>query len=222
MTLKSKVGRPTGESQARDNLIIAARTLFVERDYGQVSTRELAQLAGTDPAMIRYYFGSKEGLFSTMIRETAVPIRQQLREINREVQSNGPASFMQTYYKVMAQHPHFPRLIFKLASLDQSLSKNQELTKAFNEIINLEDFMFFDKLKASGLLRDDVDSRCAQISFFAMMIFPFIMPDLFLTNLGITLSPEFLQQLAEQNTRLLAQGLLKPHQEPQENSHESR
>jgi AcrR family transcriptional regulator len=208
MTLKSKVGRPTGNSQARENLIIAARTLFVARDYGQVSTRELAKLAGTDPALIRYYFGSKEGLFSTMIRETAVPIRKQLREINREIQPNGPASFMQTYYTVMAQYPHFPRLIFKLASLDQSLPKNQELTKAFNEIINLEDFMFFDKLKASGLLRDHVDSRCAQLSFFAMMVFPFLAPEIFLKQIGIALTPEFLQTLAEQNTRLMMHGLI--------------
>lgn len=206
---KAKVGRPTKETQARAHLLMAARSLFVERDYAQVSTRELAKLAGTDPALIRYYFGSKEGLFSTMIRETAVPVRKQLREINRQVQASGPASFMQTYYQVMAAHPHFPRLIFKLASLDQSKPKNQELTKAFNEIINLEDIMFFDKLKASGLLREDVDSRCAQISFFAMMVFPFIIPELFLANLGITLTPEFLHQLAEQNTRLLAQGLLK-------------
>jgi AcrR family transcriptional regulator len=210
MTLKSKVGRPAGESQARDNLIIAARTLFVERDYGQVSTRELAKVAGTDPALIRYYFGSKEGLFSTMIRETAVPIRKQLREINREVQANGPASFMQTYYRVMSAHPHFPRLIFKLASLDQSLPKNQEITKAFHEIIKLEDIMFFDKLKDSGLLADNVDSRCAQLSFFAMMLFPFLAPDIFLKQLGITLTPEFLQTLAEQNTRLMMHGLIKP------------
>jgi hypothetical protein len=68
---------------------------------------------------------------------------------------------------------------------------------------------FFDKLKSQGLLREEVDSRCAQLSFFAMMVFPFIAPDMFLNNLGITLSPEFLQKHAEQNIRLLNHGVFK-------------
>ncbi|MBB1270607.1 TetR/AcrR family transcriptional regulator [Shewanella sp. SR44-3] len=213
---KAKVGRPNQDTQSREQLIVAARTLFVERDYAQVSTRELAKMAGTDPALIRYYFGSKEGLFSTMIRETAVPIKQQLRQINRTLETDGPASFMWTYYQVMSAHPHFPRLIFKLASLDQSQTHNQELTKAFNEIISLEDVLFFDKLKSQGLLREDVDSRCAQLSFFAMMVFPFIVPDIFLNKLGVEINPAFLQQLFEQNSKLLAQGLFKPEESKHE------
>lgn len=207
---KAKVGRPSQDTQSREQLILAARSLFVERDYAQVSTRELAKKAGTDPALIRYYFGSKEGLFSTMIRETAVPVKQQLRQLNRSLGADGPANFMHTYYRVMAAHPHFPRLIFKLASLDQSQAKNQELAQAFNEIINLEDLLFFDKFKSQGLLREEVDSRCAQLSFFAMMVFPFLVPDIFLNKLGVEISPEFLQQLATQNSQLLAHGLFKP------------
>ena len=31
--------------------------------------------------MIRYYFGSKEGLFETMLRETLDPMKQQLRAL---------------------------------------------------------------------------------------------------------------------------------------------
>jgi AcrR family transcriptional regulator len=215
-TKKAKVGRPRQDTQSREQLILAARALFVERDYAQVSTRELAKKAGTDPALIRYYFGSKEGLFSTMIRETAVPVKQQLRQLNRSLGADGPANFMQTYYRVMAAHPHFPRLIFKLASLDQSQAKNQELTQAFNEIINLEDLLFFDKLKSQGLLRQEVDSRCAQLSFFAMMVFPFLVPEVFLNKLGLEINPEFLRHLAAQNSQLLAHGLFKseePHHE---------
>jgi len=205
---KNKVGRPSGETQNRANLIQAARSLFVERDYSQVTIRDIAALAGTDPGLIRYYFGSKEKLFTTMLRETAAPVKQQLNEVNRQTKATGPANVMQTYYRVMSAHPHFPRLIFRLAGLDQSIPENKEITKVFNEIVNQDDIMIFDKLKESGLLRDDVDSQCAQLSFFAMMIFPFIVPEGLLNRLGIQITPEFLTKLAEQNTNLLARGLM--------------
>ncbi|WP_350617220.1 hypothetical protein, partial [Pseudomonas sp. HY7a-MNA-CIBAN-0227] len=89
------------------------------------------------------------------------------------------------YYQVMSAHPHFPRLIFRLAGLDQSIPENKEITKVFNEIVNVDDIMMFDKLEAKGLLHDDVDIHCAQLSFFSMMIFPFIVPEGFLSRLGI-------------------------------------
>ncbi|WP_299791042.1 TetR/AcrR family transcriptional regulator [uncultured Shewanella sp.] len=205
---KNKVGRPSGETQNRDKLVQAARALFVERDYSQVTIRDVAALAGTDPGLIRYYFGSKENLFTAMLRETAAPVKQQLYKVIREKQASGPASFMQTYYQVMSAYPHFPRLIFRLAGLDQSIPENKEITKVFNEIVDLDDIMMFDKLKERGLLRDDVDSLCAQLSFISMTIFPFLVPEELLNRLGIQLTPEFLTKLAEQNTNLLARGLM--------------
>jgi AcrR family transcriptional regulator len=205
---KNKVGRPCGETQNRDNLIQAARALFVERDYSQVTIRDVAALAGTDPGLIRYYFGSKENLFTAMLKETAAPVKQQLYKVMQEKQAHGPASLMQTYYRVMSAHPHFPRLIFRLAGLDQSIPENKEITKVFNDIINMDDIMMFDKLKAKGLLHDDVDSQCAQMSFFSMMIFPFLVPEGLLNRLGIQITPEFLIKLAQQNTNLLARGLM--------------
>ncbi|MGK0410398.1 MAG: AcrR family transcriptional regulator [Shewanella psychromarinicola] len=205
---KNKVGRPTGETQNRDKLIQAARSLFVERDYSQVTIRDVAALAGTDPGLIRYYFGSKQNLFIAMLRETAAPVKQELYKVNKEKQAHGPASLMQTYYQVMSAHPHFPRLIFRLAGLDQSIPENKEITKVFNEIVNVDDIMMFDKLEAKGLLHDDVDIHCAQLSFFSMMIFPFIVPKGFLSRLGIQITPEFLMKLAQQNTNLLARGLM--------------
>jgi AcrR family transcriptional regulator len=205
---KNKVGRPCGETQNRDNLIQAARALFVERDYSQVTIRDVAVLAGTDPGLIRYYFGSKENLFTAMLKETAAPVKQQLYKVMQEKQAHGPASLMQTYYQVMSAHPHFPRLIFRLAGLDQSIPENKEITKVFNEIVNVDDIMMFDKLEAKGLLHDDVDSQCAQLSFLSMMIFPFLVPEGLLNRLGIQITPEFLTKLAQQNTNLLARGLM--------------
>ncbi|MCG9712552.1 TetR/AcrR family transcriptional regulator [Shewanella insulae] len=214
--VKSRVGRPSGDTQNRDKLILAARSLFIERDYAQVTIREIAGLAGTDPGLIRYYFGSKESLFSTMIRETALPVVAQLYKAKQEVRQDSPAALMSTYYSVMSKHPHFPRLMFRIAGLDQSLPENAEVTKAFYEVVNFENIAIFQRLKEKGLLREDVDAHCAQLSFFAMMVFPFLVPENLLQRVGIEITPTFLQRLAEQNARLLQRGLMEEKDESDE------
>lgn len=206
---KKRVGRPSGDSQNRDKLILAARNLFIERDYAQVTIREIASCAGTDPGLIRYYFGSKESLFSTMIRETALPVAQLVYQSKLDIQADGPASLMQTYYTIMAKHPHFPRLMFRIAGLDQSLPENEEVTKAFYEVVNFDNIAMFKRMKDKGMLKEDIDDRCAQLSFFAMMVFPFLVPDNLLKRVGIEITPEFLQTLAKQNANLLRRGLLR-------------
>jgi hypothetical protein len=40
-------------------------------------------------------------------------------------------------------------------------------------------------------------------------LFPFLAPEVFLKQIGIELTPEFLQTLAEQNTWLMMHGLIK-------------
>nr|WP_240978355.1 TetR family transcriptional regulator [Planctomonas sp. JC2975] len=44
----------------------AAREVFADRGVDGATTREIAQRAGVDPAMIAHYFGSKGGLFDAV------------------------------------------------------------------------------------------------------------------------------------------------------------
>ena len=76
---KQGPGRPSQPSEARQQLLNAGLKLFTEQGYKPVSTRMIAREAGVDAAMIRYYFGSKIGLFETIIRETFTSIIDQFR-----------------------------------------------------------------------------------------------------------------------------------------------
>ncbi|MBZ4680559.1 MAG: hypothetical protein JG763_3189 [Shewanella sp.] len=89
--MKATAGRPKGHSGARDALIEAARSCFTLKGYERVSTRELARKAGVDAAMIRYYFGSKAGLFEAMVRDTIAPVLEAFKHYNAE-QSHQSAS----------------------------------------------------------------------------------------------------------------------------------
>ncbi|MFT4038476.1 MAG: TetR family transcriptional regulator [Thermomicrobiales bacterium] len=51
----------------RQAILEAARDCFAQESYDQVGVREIASMAGIDPALINRYFGSKEGLFREAI-----------------------------------------------------------------------------------------------------------------------------------------------------------
>ncbi|QDZ16051.1 TetR family transcriptional regulator [Humibacter ginsenosidimutans] len=58
-------GRRKGPSTTREEILDAAREVFADRGVDG-TTREIAQRAGVDPAMIAHYFGSKGGLFDAV------------------------------------------------------------------------------------------------------------------------------------------------------------
>lgn len=51
----------------REALLRVAERLFSQHGFEAVSVRQLATEAGTNIAMIKYYFGSKDGLFQELI-----------------------------------------------------------------------------------------------------------------------------------------------------------
>jgi AcrR family transcriptional regulator len=54
--------------QAREALLTAAAQLFAERGFDRTTTREIAEAAGVDAALIARYFGSKTGLYLAALR----------------------------------------------------------------------------------------------------------------------------------------------------------
>jgi len=57
------------KNELRNKLIYTATRLFAERGLNGVSIRELSKAAGVSISMISYYFGGKEGLYSSVLQE---------------------------------------------------------------------------------------------------------------------------------------------------------
>lgn len=55
--------------QARELLLEAAVALFAERGYDRTTTRDVAERAGVDAALIARYYGGKDGLYLAALRE---------------------------------------------------------------------------------------------------------------------------------------------------------
>ena len=205
-----KIGRPNSNDDKRGKLLCAANKLFVLYDYDKVSIRVIATEAGVDSALIRYYFQSKLGLFTAMVQETAAPILKQLHTHSKAATTADSASeLLTTYYKVMSHNPGFPKLIFRIMSMPET-SQNQDLKTILSDTLNPKNVKLFSLMQAQGVLRNDVDPLCLEISFFSLMIFPFLMPDAIKKVLQVEITPEFMAHLALQNSKLLQQGCIKP------------
>lgn len=69
----------SGEGNARDRILQAAREIFTIYPFKEASTRMIAKQAGVEHPMIHYYFGTKENLFYEMaesIYNETLPVQE--------------------------------------------------------------------------------------------------------------------------------------------------
>lgn len=62
-----RAGRWRSGEQSKQRILQFARELFNEHGYDRTTVRAIATAAGVDPAMVFYFFGTKQGLFSAVV-----------------------------------------------------------------------------------------------------------------------------------------------------------
>jgi len=203
-----KAGRPQQNLDVRQLLIEHARDLFVVQSYDKVSTRLIADRAGVNIAMIRYYFGSKAGLFEAMLRETLRPMQLQMQRLVEEGSHESFLDLMRTYYKEMVKVPKFPRLLAQVMNMPPSEVQRELLEKVFHDVAKPAQDVIFEKLVEQGVLRKEMDPKLCRVSYISLMVFPFIAPPPLLAIHGVEINEEFLNRLIEHNIKLMTEGFI--------------
>ncbi|MBW3697195.1 TetR/AcrR family transcriptional regulator [Vibrio sp. T187] len=203
-----KAGRPQQSLDVRALLIQNARDLFVVQPYDKVSTRLIAERAGVNIAMIRYYFGNKAGLFEEMLRETLRPMQLQMQKLVQESSHENFLDLMRTYYKEMVKVPKFPRLIAQVMNMPPSEVQRELLEKVFIDVTKPAQDVIFEKLMDQGVIKQGMDPRLCRVSYMSLMVFPFIAPPPLLALHGIELNEAFLNRLIEHNIQLMTEGFV--------------
>ncbi|CZF84025.1 Nucleoid occlusion factor SlmA [Grimontia celer] len=207
--MNKKPGRPTGGSDARAALIKEAQRCFLASPYHKVSTRKIAESAGVDVALIRYYFGNKAGLFEATVHESAAPMIARIQKAINDGKIETLNDAVATFYKVMAPGPNLPALIIRSMMLDENDEQRKTVEKLFNHLLLPMQQMLFRRLQEKGALQENIDPEFARLSFFSLMVFPFIIPQSLATLQGITMDEDYLQRLAQHNAALLQHGIFK-------------
>ncbi len=195
---------PPAEVPVRERLLKAALDCFLADEYHHVTTRLIAEKADANIAMIRYYFGNKEGLYEEMIRTTLTPLLDVLdgQMLNSP---QGLTDFLCLYYRTMSQHPEFPKLILKVLALNHGPGKRFILQLL--ERGRTHGSRKVAALKAAGQIDIATDPDILRMAFVSLAMTPMLLKGIFEQQLGREMDADFLETLAQFNGRLLVTGL---------------
>jgi AcrR family transcriptional regulator len=192
------------EIPVHDRLLTAARACFLADDYHNVSTRRIAEEAKANVSMIRYYFGSKEGLYEEMIRQSLMPL---LDVLDGEMLTSleGFTGYLRLYYQTMLKTPEFPRLILKVLAL--KAGPGRRFIQQLLERGRSRGAQRVNDMKQRGLLAGGIDPDVLRLSFVSLAMTPLLLKDVFEEQMERPMDAEFLEQLARFNGQLIAAGL---------------
>tara|TARA_R110000787_G_scaffold279340_2_gene389431 strand:+ start:82 stop:768 length:687 start_codon:yes stop_codon:yes gene_type:complete len=202
----NKKGRPDGTSKdARSLLIAAARKKFVSKSYDKVSIRELAQSAGVNSAMIKYYFQNKQGLYKAMVMEVTGQIINSLSDHLKSSNLDNLEDFFRSFVEVIKESPEFPLLMLKELILNQGVCRGYFIEQMGSKHIKIFD-QVFTRFKQAGKLKPDVDPLLFRMSLMGLIFFPWYQRELIGIMEGVTYDDNFLEKLIKHNSNLMQSG----------------
>ncbi len=157
------------EKPTVNKIIEAAVPLFANKGLAAVSVKELADAAGVNIALISYYFGGKENLYSFILEKQLSIIGNAIDIISKEEIS--PAMKIKRFADVLLdahkQSPYIDRLLFM---------EIFNPTKYFDSIVQTAVFRLHGFLQecikdavANGEFRSDIDPEFAAMSLMKIL-----------------------------------------------------
>jgi len=151
----------------KEVILDVAERMFSELGYDGASTRIISKEAEVNVAMLNYYFGSKDGLFTAVFERRVATFRAILQNINHEQISSWEKmqKCVDYYIDRIVSNSSFHKLIYR----ELSLSQRSEITKSITDIL-LTNVMEVKKIIeegiANGSFRSDVDMEMLIATMF--------------------------------------------------------
>lgn len=151
----------------------AARKVFTNKGYAAARTRDIAQEAGINLALLNYYFRSKEKLFEIIMMENIQQFAKGIREIfiDEKTSLSEKMRLMASYYvNMLMMHPDLP--LFIMSELRSDPAK-------FTERLGVREFIF--KSSYFRQMTEVTKGRGVKINpihyfmnILGLLVFPFI------------------------------------------------
>src|SRR5882724_5157426 len=113
-----------GEVQdgARDRILAAALEVFAERGFDGARTREIAERAGANLGLIKYYFDGKEQLWKAAVGRAFAELQADFAEVSLPGADAEPLAWIERmirqFVRFVASRPEFMRLMNDEAKRD--------------------------------------------------------------------------------------------------------
>ncbi len=202
-----KAGRKPADDAAdvRQDLLRSARELFTEQGFEATTTKQIAQRAGVNAAMIHYYFGDKAGLHGAMLQEAMAPILSGLDRMAADPANLSAEDFIELYMRTLAARPWLPRLVVR-----EVLPERGRLRKLFLEQVAARVAPVIPLLirssQKSGTIRPELDPGLVTVSLASLAVFPFLAADIIRPALDIDYGGDFIERLIAHTREVFLHG----------------
>ena len=166
----AKKAKPAPDLSTEEKIKEAAKKVFTQKGYFATRTRDIAEEAGLNLALLNYYFRSKEKLFEIVMLEKVQKFFGVLLPV-----LNNPATTLEEkiesipdkYIDLILENPDLPIFI---------MSEVRNSPDLFIKITNNKNFLRESVfIKQVHTKRPDMEALQFLISLLSMCVFPFIM-----------------------------------------------
>ena len=179
------------EQSTEEKIITAARKLFTQKGFSATRTRDIAEEAGINLALLNYYFRSKQNLFQIIIEEKFNVLFGMIGPIlsDKEISLEDKIStLVASYTDMLLGNEDLPLFV-----LSEIKSNEFILEKVKQNAELLSQPVIENQLKERGFT---VSSFNFIMNVMSLTLFPFMSKPLFVTS-GLVKEEEFTQFVTE-------------------------
>lgn len=186
------------DASTEEKIKEAARIVFTQKGYSATRTRDIAEEAGINLALLNYYFRSKEKLFELVMAEKVAKLFGVIAPIvNNDKTSleEKVALIVEAYIEMLSQNPGLPLFVLsEIRNNPEHFGNRMQAGKL------LTDSYLVKQLKEK---KPDIHPLHFIVNVLAMSIFPFIAKPVF-ESAGVMTS-EQLDNFVEERKTLIVQ-----------------
>jgi AcrR family transcriptional regulator len=169
-------GRPTGGQLGEPRMLLldVALLLFARHGIMETTLGAIAREAGVTPAMVHYYFKTREQLLDVLIDERFVPLRAKLGSAfaNSDAEpAEALRAFVEGLVTVSEQNPWFATLWIREVISEGGLLR-QRIAERFGDANQKASIERIEKWQKEGKLNPDLEPSLLFVSLFGLTLLP--------------------------------------------------
>ncbi|ULB33741.1 MULTISPECIES: TetR/AcrR family transcriptional regulator [Proteiniphilum] len=178
-------------------IIRAADKIFTQKGYAATRTRDIAEEAGANLALLNYYFGSKEKLFKHVVREKLKMLLGAMGPILSDDNislEDKIMSITEGYTNLLLENEELPIFILNELSVNKELFV--EITQNTRQIAQP---VIEKQLKEKGV---EISATDLIINTLSLTMFPFVAKPLIISS-GLVKDEKFKEFVTERKDKIL-------------------
>ncbi|CAM3705318.1 TetR family transcriptional regulator [Rouxiella silvae] len=170
-------GRPRGVAKGAERralLLETALAMFARRGIADTPLTAIAREAGVTPAMLHYYFNSREQLLDVLIEERFMPIRASFSNLFQDSTHDPVAAITQLaeqFIAISVEHAWFAPLWVREIMSESGLLK-QRMDQRYGDNRRNESLRCIARWQDEGKLNADLSPELIIFTLFGLTFFP--------------------------------------------------